>query len=37
MIERWPKWQGEEIQDYWKGMKKSMKQLRKGMGANMDG
>jgi hypothetical protein len=37
MIERWPKWQGEEIQGYWKSMKKSMGHLSKGMGANMVG
>jgi hypothetical protein len=37
IIEKWPVREGEEIQDYWKKMKKQFRQLSKGMGANLDG
>jgi hypothetical protein len=37
MIERWPDINIEEVQDFWKKLKKGVRQLSKGMGANMDG
>jgi hypothetical protein len=37
MIERWPDINIEEVQDFWKKLKKGVRQLSKGMSANMDG
>jgi hypothetical protein len=37
IIEKWPVREEEEIQDYWKRMKKQLRQLSSGMGANLDG
>jgi hypothetical protein len=37
LIERWSVREGEEIQDFWKKLKKEIRQLSKGMGANLDG
>jgi type II secretory pathway component PulJ len=36
LIEKWPKWRDEEVQNYWKRMNKTLRQLSKGMGANLD-
>jgi hypothetical protein len=36
-IEKWPISRGENIQDFWKRLKKELRQLSKGMGANLDG
>jgi hypothetical protein len=37
IIEKWPISRGENIQDFWKRLKKELRQLSKGMGANLDG
>jgi hypothetical protein len=37
LIGRWPVSRGEDIQDFWKRMKKEVRQPSKGKGANLDG
>jgi hypothetical protein len=37
MIEKWPAKRIEDIQDFWKRLKNEMRQLCKGMSANLDG
>jgi hypothetical protein len=37
LAEKWPIKRDERVQDFWKRMKKELRQLSKGMGANMDG
>jgi hypothetical protein len=37
MLDKWPRRGTKEIQDYWKRMRKEMRWLSKGMGANLDG
>jgi hypothetical protein len=36
LIEKWPKRMDEEVRSYWKRMKKTLRQLSKGMRANLD-
>jgi hypothetical protein len=37
LAEKWPIRRDEGVQDFWKRMKKELRQLSKGMGANLDG
>jgi hypothetical protein len=37
IIEKWSVRRGESTQDFWKRLKKELRQLSKGMGANLDG
>jgi NurA-like 5'-3' nuclease len=37
LIEKWPKRGAENAQDFWKRMMKELRQLSKGMRANLDG
>jgi hypothetical protein len=37
LAEKWPQRKDEGVQDFWKRMKKELRQLSKGLGANLDG